>query len=60
MVAEQMQAGITTDKINEWVHEYTIKHGAVPAPLNYNGFPKSVCVSLNNVICHGIPDSTVI
>jgi methionyl aminopeptidase len=46
--------------INEWVHEYTIKHGAIPAPLGYNGFPKSVCTSINNVICHGIPDETVL
>jgi methionyl aminopeptidase len=60
MVAKRIQPGITTNTINEWVHEYTLEHGAVPAPLNYNGFPKSVCVSLNNVICHGIPDETVI
>lgn len=60
MVAERIQPGITTDDINDWVHEYTVSHGAIPAPLHYNGFPKSVCVSLNNVICHGIPDATVI
>jgi len=60
MVAERIKPGITTDDINDWVHEYTVQHGAVPAPLHYNGFPKSVCVSLNNVICHGIPDSTVV
>ena len=60
MVAERIKPGITTDDINDWVHEYTVNHGAVPAPLHYNGFPKSVCVSLNNVICHGIPDATVI
>lgn len=60
MVAERIQPGITTNKINEWVHEYTIKHDATPAPLNYNGFPKSVCVSINDVICHGIPDNTVL
>ncbi|HOT43297.1 MAG TPA: methionyl aminopeptidase [Spirochaetota bacterium] len=60
MVTGHIRAGITTDSINDLVHDYTIKHGATPAPLNYNGFPKSVCVSNNNVICHGIPDSTVL
>ncbi len=60
MVADRIQPGITTNTINEWVHDYTIRHGAIPAPLNYNGFPKSVCVSINNVICHGIPDETVL
>jgi methionyl aminopeptidase len=57
---ERIVAGITTDDINRWVHEYTLAHGAVPAPLNYRGFPKSVCTSLNNVVCHGIPDGTVL
>jgi len=52
--------GMTTDYINTWVHEYTIAHGAYPAPLDYNGYPKSVCTSLNEVICHGIPGSRVL
>ncbi len=60
MVAEKIGVGTTTNEINSWVHEYTILHGAYPAPLNYNGFPKSVCTSINNVICHGIPDKTVL
>jgi methionyl aminopeptidase len=60
MVTDKIKEGITTNDINALVHEYTISHGAVPAPLNYNGYPKSVCVSLNNVICHGIPDDTVL
>lgn len=60
MVGERIRAGITTDEINGWVHDFIISRGAVPAPLNYNGFPKSVCTSLNNVICHGIPDDTVL
>lgn len=60
MVSSKIKEGITTDEINTWVHDYTVSRGAVPAPLGYNGFPKSVCTSLNNVICHGIPDSTVI
>ena len=48
---------MTTDEINTLVHEYTISHGATPAPLNYHGFPKSVCTSINDVICHGIPST---
>lgn len=52
--------GITTDEIDRVVHEYLIDHGAYPSTLGYKGFPKSCCVSLNEVICHGIPDSTVI
>lgn len=55
MVEERIRPGISTDEINTLVHEFTIKHGAVPAPLNYRGYPKSVCVSVNEVICHGIP-----
>ncbi len=47
--------GVTTEQINTWVHEMTIAHGAIPAPLNYRGYPKSVCTSINDVICHGIP-----
>lgn len=58
MVAGRIGPGLTTNEINQWVHEYTIQHGAVPAPLNYRGYPKSVCISLNDVICHGIPDNT--
>ena len=52
--------GITTDKIDEIVHEETVRRGAYPSPLNYRGFRKSVCTSVNEVICHGIPDSTVL
>jgi len=55
MVEEHIRPGISTDEINEIVHEYTIRHGAIPAPLNYRGFPKSVCTSVNHVVCHGIP-----
>ncbi len=60
MVDENIRDGITTDIINTWVHEYTLDHDAVPATLNYRGYPKSVCTSLNNVICHGIPDDTIL
>jgi methionyl aminopeptidase len=55
MVAPRIAPGIPTEAINTWVHEFTVQHGAVPAPLNYRGYPKSVCVSVNEVICHGIP-----
>jgi len=48
-------AGISTEKINTLVHSYTVDHGHIPACLHYNGFPKSVCTSINNVVCHGIP-----
>lgn len=55
MVGERIKVGVSTNEINTWVHEYTIQNGGIPAPLNYEGFPKSVCISRNNVICHGIP-----
>lgn len=54
---EKVRVGMSTEEINTLVHEYILKHGAYPSPLNYNGFPKSVCTSINNVICHGIPSS---
>jgi len=60
LVAPRLRPGITTDAINTWVHEFTIKNGAIPAPLNYRGYPKSVCVSVNEVICHGIPGERVL
>src|ERR1044071_9844602 len=52
--------GVTTDEIDRVVHEFLIEHDAYPSTLGYRGFPKSCCTSLNEVICHGIPDSTVI
>lgn len=60
MVEKNIRPGITTDEINKWVHEYTLDQGAIPATLNYKGFPKSTCTSVNDVICHGIPDKRVI
>ncbi len=60
LVEAQIRPGITTDDINTLVHEFTIKNGAIPAPLNYRGFPKSVCVSVNTVICHGIPSKRLL
>jgi len=56
MIEPYIQAGITTNEINQLVHDYTIEQGGIPAPLNYRGFPKSVCTSVNHVVCHGIPD----
>ena len=55
LVTEKIHVGMTTEEINRLVHEFTISHGGIPAPLNYEGFPKSVCVSRNDVVCHGIP-----
>ena len=57
---EFVKPGITTDDIDVFVHDLTIANGAYPSPLNYHGYPKSVCTSINEVICHGIPDSTVL
>ena len=57
LAAELVKPGVTTDQINQFVHEYTMDQGGVPAPLNYHGFPKSVCTSLNQVVCHGIPSN---
>lgn len=55
LVEAMIRPGLKTDQINTVVHDFTIKNNAIPAPLNYRGFPKSVCVSVNEVICHGIP-----
>ncbi len=60
LVESRLAPGITTDMINDWVHKYTIDHKGTPAPLNYRGFPKSVCTSINEVICHGIPGPRVL
>lgn len=56
-MVEFVQVGITTDAINEYVHTRIVNAGAIPAPLGYRGFPKSVCTSVNHVVCHGIPDA---
>ena len=60
LVESHLKTGITTESINTLVHEYTVDNGAKPAPLNYRGFPKSVCVSVNEVICHGIPGERIL
>ena len=54
-VAAHIREGISTAEIDKLVYDYTLAHGAIPAPLNYEGFPKSVCTSINDVVCHGIP-----
>ena len=59
-VSEHIKAGISTEEINSWVNDITYKMGGVPAPLNYEGFPKSVCTSINNEVCHGIPSKDII
>ena len=55
-----IKAGISTDEIDKIIHDYILTHGAKPAPLGYKGFPKSVCTSVNECICHGVPDETVL
>ena len=55
LVAREIKAGMSTAEIDKLVYDYTVSHGAIPAPLNYEGFPKSVCTSVNEVVCHGIP-----
>lgn len=56
-VEKNIKTGMTTEEINTIVHEYTVSHGAIPAPLNLCGFPKSVCTSINDQVCHGIPSA---
>ncbi len=59
-VAEHIGPGVTTQEIDNWVHEETRKRGGIPAPLGYDGFPKSVCTSIDEVVCHGIPSDDVV
>jgi methionyl aminopeptidase len=59
-VGDMIRAGLTTEDINRFVHDDTVKRGGWPAPLNYHGFPKSVCTSVNDVVCHGIPGTRVL
>ncbi|MGG7159959.1 methionyl aminopeptidase [Clostridium baratii] len=60
LVKEKIKEGMSTEEINTLVYDYTVEHGAIPAPLNYEGFPKSVCTSINDEVCHGIPDKNII
>ncbi len=59
-VQDHIAEGVSTEQINQWVYEQTTKAQGIPAPLNYQGFPKSVCTSVNDEVCHGIPSSDVI
>ncbi len=56
-VAQYIKPGVTTLELDQIVYDYTLSHNAVPAPLNYRGYPKSICASKNHVICHGVPDT---
>lgn len=60
LLEKEVKPGMTTAQIDKIVYEYTVSHNAIPAPLNYNGFPKSVCTSINNVVCHGIPNAQTV
>lgn len=60
LVGEKLRVGMSTEEINTLVHEDTLKKGGRPAPLNYRGFPKSVCTSINEVVCHGIPGPQIL
>ena len=60
LVGEKLRVGMSTEEINTLVHEDTLKKGGRPAPLNYRGFPKSVCTSINEVVCHGIPGAQIL
>ncbi|GJL77761.1 MAG: methionine aminopeptidase [Nitrospinaceae bacterium] len=57
MIEPYVKPGVTTDRLNDICHDYIVSHGAIPSPLNYRGFPKSICSSVNEEICHGIPSS---
>jgi len=61
MIAPHVEAGISTDQINQICHDYIVdKQKAIPAPLNYMGFPKSICTSVNHQVCHGIPGGKIL
>src|SRR3989304_9190556 len=54
-ITPHVKAGVATGELDTLCHDYIVAHGAVPAPLGYRGFPKSICTSVNHVVCHGIP-----
>lgn len=60
LIGENIKEGITTEEIDKLAYSYTVDNGGVPATLNYDGFPKSICTSINNVVCHGIPGEDVV
>ena len=55
LVAERIGVGVDTEQIDKWIYDYTVEHDAIPADLGFEGYPKSVCTSINEVVCHGIP-----
>jgi methionyl aminopeptidase len=55
LLVDEVKPGVTTEALDAFVFDFAMAHGAIPAPLNYRGFPKSICTSLNHVVCHGIP-----
>ena len=60
LVSKIIKAGMSTEEINTIVHDFTVSQGAIPAPLNFQGYPKSVCTSINDEVCHGIPSENII
>ena len=54
-ITPHVRPKVTTERLDKLCHDFIVSHGAVPAPLNYRGFPKSICTSINHVVCHGIP-----
>ncbi len=60
LIGENIKEGMTTEEINKVAYNYTVAQGGIPAPLNYDGFPKSICTSIKNEVCHGIPSKDVI
>ncbi|HXG78361.1 MAG TPA: type I methionyl aminopeptidase [Methyloceanibacter sp.] len=60
LLVDEVKPGVTTEALDQFVFAFAMDHGAVPAPLNYRGFPKSICTSLNHVVCHGIPGPRVL
>ena len=56
MISEHVEVGVSTAKLDKVCHDYILKHKAIPAPLGYKGYPKATCISVNHVVCHGIPD----
>lgn len=59
-VARFVRPGVTTDELDQIVQDYTLSHGAKSAPLGYHGFPKAICTSINHIVCHGVPDHSVL
>ena len=55
MIHPHVRPGVSTGALDQLCHDFIVSHGAIPAPLNYRGFPKSICTSINHVVCHGIP-----